>query len=75
MPDSDDNTARQFVAHYAQDVLNSTSPAVLLFHVSDFGAAAFSHRIPEEMVILTPQHFALIAVLHKQYALYRSHTL
>lgn len=49
--DADDEAARcRGVTEYAQGLLDSASAADLLFHVSDFGAAALSHRIPEELV-------------------------
>lgn len=66
VPDSDDETARQFVAGYAQELLTSASPAELLFHGNEFGAAAFSYRVPEELVSLTPQKVDYPAMLHEQ---------
>ena len=47
---TDDETAERAVTEYAQELLGSASSAELLFHVGDFGAAALSHRIPEELV-------------------------
>ena len=50
-PSTDDETARRRgVTEYAQGVLSSASSAELLFHVSGYGAAALSHRVPEELV-------------------------
>lgn len=49
--DADNEAARCLVfTEYAQGLLNSASSADLLFHVSDFRAAALSHRIPDELV-------------------------
>ena len=50
VPNSDGETARQFVAEYGQELLTSLSSAELLYHTADFGAAVLACRIPEELV-------------------------
>lgn len=49
-PDTDETARRLGVTAYAQGLLSSASSGELLFQISDFAAAALSHRIPEELV-------------------------
>lgn len=49
-PSTDETARRLGVTEYAQGILSSASSAELLFQVSNFAAAALSHRIPEELV-------------------------